>query len=66
MANSAYDSARHDKRPERCHGVCLDSLQHCHVVLHILSLNGTGLVFLGQCLFGVDFIMLNLLSMMSL
>jgi hypothetical protein len=62
----AYDSARHDERPEGCHWVCLDSLQHCHVVFHILGLDGIGLVLGSLSLFVVNCIMLDLLSMVVL
>lgn len=40
----AYNSARHDKRPQGGHWVCLQRLWHSHVVLGILSLDGTRLV----------------------
>lgn len=62
----AYNSARHDECPERCHRVCLDSLQDRHVVFRILSLDGAGLVLLSKRFLRVDCIMLDLLSMMVL
>jgi hypothetical protein len=39
-----HNRARHNERPERCHGVCFDSLQDGHVVFRILSLNGSSFV----------------------
>ena len=38
-----YNGAGHDKSPEGSHWVGSDSLEDCHVVFRILSLNGVGL-----------------------
>lgn len=61
MLRAAHNTGGHDKGPKGGHRVSLDGLEDCHVVLYILSLDGTGLVGGGVDLLRIDGIVLNLL-----
>jgi hypothetical protein len=42
--DSAYNCAGHDEGPQGGHGIGIDGLEHAHLVLGILCLDGAGLV----------------------
>lgn len=59
----AHNGAGYDKCPERSHRVGFDGLQHRHVMLCILGLNGIGLEVCDGRLLGEDDVLLHLLGM---
>lgn len=46
---TTYNRAGHDESPCRGHGICAYTLQHAHLELSILSLDGIGLEVLDLC-----------------
>lgn len=62
----AYNGAGHGKGPKRSHGVSSNGLEHTHVVLQVLCLDGIPPLGIDRLLLGSKCLVLDIVGMLNL